>query len=82
MLDQLVSDLGVDLSKSLMVGDRLNTDIEFGNQGCGSTLLVLTGVTQEASLDALPSAEQTPGQYASSVATLLKGLEGVKPSSE
>lgn len=30
-----------------MVGDRLDTDIEFGRQGNIATLLVLTGVTHE-----------------------------------
>jgi len=43
---------GVDLSKSLMVGDTLQTDIVFGNKGGMDTLLVFTGVTTEAELEA------------------------------
>ena len=43
--DMLESGLGVDLSASLFVGDRMDTDIEFGhNNGC-DTCLVLSGCT-------------------------------------
>lgn len=35
----------IDLSKALMTGDTLSTDIVFGNRGGMSTLLVLSGVT-------------------------------------
>jgi HAD superfamily hydrolase (TIGR01450 family) len=42
---------GVDLSKALMVGDTLQTDIVFGNRGGMRTLLVLTGVTSQEELD-------------------------------
>jgi len=42
---------GVDLSKALMVGDTLQTDIVFGNKGGMSTLLVFTGVTTEHELE-------------------------------
>jgi len=46
MLDQLEADLGLDLGRACMIGDRLNTDIAFGNSRAGNTLLVLTGITQ------------------------------------
>lgn len=33
-----------------MIGDRLNTDIQFGKNGGLATLLVLTGITKEAEI--------------------------------
>ena len=37
---------GLEKSKTLMVGDRLDTDIKFGVQGGIDTLMVLTGVNK------------------------------------
>lgn len=47
MLDAIVADKGLDRSRAIMVGDRLNTDIKFGNDGGLGTLLVLTGIETE-----------------------------------
>lgn len=47
MLDAIVADKGLDRSRTIMVGDRLNTDIKFGNDGGLGTLLVLTGIETE-----------------------------------
>jgi 4-nitrophenyl phosphatase len=33
----------MDKSRTVMIGDRIDTDIEFGNVGGVETLLVLTG---------------------------------------
>eukprot|EP00466_Bigelowiella_natans_P013271 jgi/Bigna1/75339/fgenesh1_pg.34_\ len=41
----------LDLSGVLMVGDRLNTDMVFGNRGGVSTMVVLTGVTPLQALE-------------------------------
>jgi len=47
MLDAIVSDKKLNRSRTIMVGDRLNTDIKFGNDGGLGTLLVLTGIETE-----------------------------------
>jgi arabinose operon protein AraL len=44
--------LGADPADCLLVGDRLETDIEMGERAGMTTALVLTGVTDEADLDA------------------------------
>ncbi len=42
----------------MQIGDRLDTDILFGNAGgLGSTLLVLTGVTHASDVAALPEGD-------------------------
>lgn len=50
MTEFLSSEYGVEPSRMCMVGDRLDTDILFGQAGGMQTLLVLSGVTQEATL--------------------------------
>eukprot|EP00929_Paragymnodinium_shiwhaense_P012324 TRINITY_DN11926_c0_g1_i1.p1 TRINITY_DN11926_c0_g1~~TRINITY_DN11926_c0_g1_i1.p1 ORF type:complete len:285 (+),score=26.76 TRINITY_DN11926_c0_g1_i1:104-958(+) len=45
----------VDMTKALMVGDTLQTDIVFGNRGGMKTLLVMSGVTTEKELSACAS---------------------------
>ncbi|KAJ1647807.1 hypothetical protein J3B02_001529 [Coemansia erecta] len=57
MLDCVMQKYHLDPARTCMVGDRLDTDILFGIRGGLSTLCVLTGVADEASiLD--PSAPQ------------------------
>lgn len=43
VLDAIASQTGVSKDKICMVGDRLDTDILFGQQGGLSTMLVLSG---------------------------------------
>jgi 4-nitrophenyl phosphatase len=50
LVDLIVHQYGLDRERTCMVGDRLNTDIQFGLNGGISTLLVLTGVTSEEEL--------------------------------
>ena len=54
-----------------MVGDRLDTDIEFGKNGGLKTLLVLSGVTREEELQRIlkdTSSDKLPDFIASSLA--------------
>lgn len=44
-LEQVIDTYKLDRSRTLMVGDKLSTDILFGNDGKIKTLLVFTGVT-------------------------------------
>lgn len=45
MMDYLANTFGIEKSQICMVGDRLDTDILFGQNGGCKTLLVLSGVT-------------------------------------
>ncbi|KZV29443.1 hypothetical protein F511_28399 [Dorcoceras hygrometricum] len=45
MMDYLANEFGITKSQICMVGDRLDTDILFGQNGGCKTLLVLSGVT-------------------------------------
>lgn len=49
LLDVIAQEFGLEGKREriLMVGDRLNTDIQFGKNGGLKTLLVLTGITKE-----------------------------------
>ncbi|ORE05089.1 2-phosphoglycolate phosphatase [Rhizopus microsporus var. microsporus] len=50
MLEAIFAEYKIDPSKTVMIGDRLNTDIEFGLNGGIDTLCVLTGVTTKDEL--------------------------------
>ncbi|KAF8558563.1 2-phosphoglycolate phosphatase [Imleria badia] len=58
MLDCIQAKVNFDPARTIMVGDRLNTDILFGQAGGLATLLVLTGIT---------SKEEITGPHASSI---------------
>jgi ribonucleotide monophosphatase NagD (HAD superfamily) len=57
LLDNLLEKYSLEETRTLMCGDRLDTDIEFGN-GRIDTLLVLTGIATKPQLqEKLPSIE-------------------------
>ncbi|KAM5536796.1 hypothetical protein V8D89_009514 [Ganoderma adspersum] len=62
MLDCIRAKHDFDPKRTIMVGDRLNTDIEFGQAGGLSTLLVLTGITKESEITG-PNASSTVPDY-------------------
>ncbi|GAA5901483.1 hypothetical protein JCM6882_006292 [Rhodosporidiobolus microsporus] len=51
MLESIVQTHKLDKSRMIMVGDRLNTDIAFGNHGGIATLMVLTGIDGRADFE-------------------------------
>ncbi|KAH8827119.1 2-phosphoglycolate phosphatase [Flagelloscypha sp. PMI_526] len=56
--------------KTIMVGDRLNTDILFGQAGGVHTLLVLTGITQVEEVEGPNPSEIVPDYITNSIADL------------
>lgn len=82
MFDCLASQYGLDPAKTLMVGDRLDTDILMGSN-CGlKTLLTLTGVSTVA--DAMEHQKSgcpdrlgmVPDYFVETIAELLPALQG------
>ncbi|XP_010554749.1 PREDICTED: phosphoglycolate phosphatase 2 [Tarenaya hassleriana] len=74
MMEFLLQKFGIETSKMCMVGDRLDTDILFGqNAGC-KTLLVLSGVTTESALRQEGNKVQ-PDYYTSTVSDIVKLME-------
>lgn len=59
-----------DPKRTLFIGDRLDTDIAFGGQAGIDTLMVLTGISNKAEVDA-PGAEIVPTFMADSLASAL-----------
>ncbi|EIE26103.1 2-phosphoglycolate phosphatase [Coccomyxa subellipsoidea C-169] len=74
MLANIATTFGLKRSQICMVGDRLDTDILFGQQGGLSTMLVLSGVTTE---QALLSPENTihPDCYTDQLSDLLEAAQ-------
>ncbi|RHZ87076.1 hypothetical protein Glove_40g63 [Diversispora epigaea] len=66
MLDCMVQKLHLDVERTCMIGDRLNTDIQFGINGGTKTLLVLTGVSTEQEI-LVKDASIVPDYYISSL---------------
>lgn len=70
MMEFLLKKFHINTSRMCMVGDRLDTDILFGqNSGC-RTLLVLSGVTTQSSLQD-PTNDIQPEYYTSKISDLL-----------
>lgn len=51
MMDVIIQKYGLDRSRTCMVGDRLDTDIQFGIDGKCGTLCVMSGITQPLDLN-------------------------------
>ncbi|KAL9365121.1 hypothetical protein Peur_042994 [Populus x canadensis] len=70
MMDYLANKFGILKSQICMVGDRLDTDILFGQNGGCKTLLVLSGVTSLSMLQS-PSNSIKPDFYTNKISDFL-----------
>eukprot|EP00112_Aurelia_sp_Birch-Aquarium-sp1_P016745 Seg382.8 transcript_id=Seg382.8/GoldUCD/mRNA.D3Y31 product="Glycerol-3-phosphate phosphatase" protein_id=Seg382.8/GoldUCD/D3Y31 len=79
MMDAIKAIHNIDPAKTLMIGDRLNTDISFGNRAGMKTLAVLSGITSLKEIEELSQkegdSELIPNFVADSVKDLLLSLE-------
>lgn len=72
MIETALGELGVDPSDCLMIGDRLETDIEMGDRAGMTTVLVLSGITDRSMLD---DRDVTPDHVLESIADIEDVLE-------
>jgi len=75
----------LDPSKTIMIGDRVETDIAFGNKQGLTSILVLTGATSEKQLNELRKNEEEnkdliPKYYIADVQTLRKLIDSNRDS--
>jgi phosphoglycolate phosphatase len=71
MLDHICRTFGISEQEICMVGDRLDTDIAFGQAGGVLTLLVLSGVTTKEVLHS-PETVISPDFYTDALPDLLQ----------
>jgi len=72
MLDAIRAKVNFDSDRTIMVGDRLNTDILFGQAGGLGTLLVLTGISTEEEVFGPKASPVRPDYVVSSIGDLCK----------
>jgi len=70
MLDCIKAKHDFDPARTIMIGDRLDTDILFGKNGGVSTLLVLTGVTKEVDISGANASPVVPDYVLQSLGDL------------
>ena len=63
MIEHLLTEHALNANRTVMVGDRLDTDIAFGSAGGVKTCLVLTGVATQTEAEALPSGHPCRPDY-------------------
>ncbi|KAI5346129.1 hypothetical protein L3X38_014008 [Prunus dulcis] len=70
MMDYLANEFGILTSQICMIGDRLDTDILFGQNGGCKTLLVLSGVITLSGLQS-PNNSIQPDFYTNKISDFL-----------
>jgi NagD protein len=73
MMREALNSLGAHSESTVMIGDRMDTDIVAGIEAGLQTILVLSGVTNESQVERFP---YRPGRVVASVADLLEELGG------
>jgi len=68
--DKILELTGTPAGRAIMVGDRLDTDIQVGNRAGAETVLVLTGVTSREEAE-LAQGELKPGRIIETLAELV-----------
>lgn len=71
LLDDIISTYSLNPSRTCMIGDRLSTDIRFGNLGGLQTILVFSGVTDPSQVESIQDPAEKPHYCVQSVRTLL-----------
>ena len=69
MLDCIIATKQFDPKRAIMVGDRLNTDIEFAKAGGVASMLVLTGISKREEIEG-PDAKTVPDYLINSLGDL------------
>ena len=69
MLDCIIATKQFDPKRAIMVGDRLNTDIEFAKAGGIASMLVLTGISKRDEIEG-PDAKTVPDYLINSLGDL------------
>ena len=72
MMDSVKLNFNLNPSRTVMVGDRLNTDMHFGKDSGLNTLFVLSGVDN---LESLPKADVDPTYYAENLGSVYELLQ-------
>jgi len=76
MMREAMNSLGAHSESTVMVGDRMDTDIVAGIEAGLQTILVLSGVTSRSQIERFP---YRPGRVVDSVADLVDGImDGVQ----
>ncbi|KAG6832870.1 hypothetical protein H0H87_012803 [Tephrocybe sp. NHM501043] len=75
MLDCINAKVHYNPERTIMVGDRLNTDILFGKSGGLATLLVLSGITQESEITGPEASPIVPDYVTSSIGDLRAAIQ-------
>jgi phosphoglycolate/pyridoxal phosphate phosphatase family enzyme len=74
MFDCISMNTGLVPGRTVMIGDRLNTDILFGKINGLKSLLVLTGITKQEDMQTTAE-DNLPDYYADSIADVLSCLD-------